>query len=279
MQPLLPVSTAHLFRPLHDQLIALLRGLGPDDWTKPTVCKGWAVRDIASHLLDVEIRRLSFSRDGYDPPRPESPITSNSDLVQFLNRLNADWITASRRISPGVLVDLLTLTGPLVAAHFESLDMNAPARFPVGWAGEAVSANWFDVGREYTEWWHHQQQIRDAVGAPPLTSRYWLHPALDVFIRVLPHTYRDTSANPGETVQFVITGEAGDNWALVRRDRDWQLFAGTAPDPVCHITMNQDSAWRLFTKGLSPDEAARRIGIEGAGHLGIPCLRALAVMA
>src|SRR5207248_9929338 len=105
----------------------LLRRLGPDDWTRPTVCKGWAVRDIASHLLDVEIRRLSFSRDRYDPPRPESPVTSNSDLVQFLNRLNADWIRAAGRISPGVLLDLLSFMGPLVAAHVESLDMNATA--------------------------------------------------------------------------------------------------------------------------------------------------------
>ena len=30
---------------------------------------------------------------------------------------------------------------------------------------------------------------------------------------------------------------------------------------------------------IDPDEAARRIRIEGADNLGIPCLRALAVMA
>ena len=33
-------------------------------------------------------------------------------------------------------------------------------------AGEAVSANWFDVAREFTERWHHQQQIRLAIGGP-----------------------------------------------------------------------------------------------------------------
>jgi hypothetical protein len=123
------------------------------------------VRDIALHLLDVDIRRLSFARDGGDLPQPGSAIESYSDLVKFLNRLNADWVSAGRRISSRLPIELLGLTGPLVAEHVASLDMQAVARFPVAWAGEQVSLNWFDVGRDYTERWHHQQQIRDAVNA------------------------------------------------------------------------------------------------------------------
>jgi hypothetical protein len=33
----------------------------------------------------------------------------------------------------------------------------------VAWAGEAESKNWFHVARDYSEKWHHQQQIREAV--------------------------------------------------------------------------------------------------------------------
>ena len=54
-------------------------------------------------------------------------------------------------------------------------DPDAPAVFSVAWAGEDKSAHWFDVAREYTEKWHHQQQIRDAVGRPDLASRRHLH--------------------------------------------------------------------------------------------------------
>src|SRR6266851_4585015 len=162
MYPLGPIETVTLFPPLHEELMRLLRNLSPEDWQRPTVCTGWMVRDIAAHLLDGDLRRLSFTRDGVFPPPPPAPIQSHQDLVGFLNGLNAEWVRAARRMSPRVLVDLLELTGPQVSAYFASLHPDGEAAFSVGWAGEPVSANWFDTAREYTERWHHQQQIRDA---------------------------------------------------------------------------------------------------------------------
>ena len=79
----------------------------------------------------------------------------------------------------------------MVVELFRSIDPFAPAHWAVAWAGEEPSAHWFDVGRDYTERWLHQQQIRDAVGAPPLTGREWLHPVLDLFVRARPVAYRD----------------------------------------------------------------------------------------
>ena len=73
------------------------------------------------------------------------------------------------------MIDLLAVTGPQDAAYQGSLDPHAPALFNVAWAGEQTSPNWFDIGQEYTERWHQQEQIREAVGAPGLTARRWLH--------------------------------------------------------------------------------------------------------
>jgi hypothetical protein len=114
-------------------------------------------------------------------------------------------LTATRLL----LLELLAFTGPRVAELFGSLDPDGPAQFAVAWAGESHSANWFDIGREYTERWRHQQQIREAVGAEDLTARRWLHPALDLFVRALPHTYRAVAAAQGEAVVLQIEGEAG----------------------------------------------------------------------
>ena len=33
------------------RMAALLAGLGPDDWPKPTDCPGWTVRDLAGHVV------------------------------------------------------------------------------------------------------------------------------------------------------------------------------------------------------------------------------------
>ena len=273
-----PVFLLDRFVRLHTELMSLLRDLSPADWSRPTACALWSVKDIAAHLLDSSIRRLSFGRDGL-PSAPDTPISSYADLVQHLNRLNAEWVTACRRLSPQNLMDLLDFTAAQVHVFFESLDPYTPALFPVAWAGEDVSPNWFDIGREYTERWLHQQQIREAVGAPGLTSREWLHPTLDVFVRALPFTYREVVAVPGRSVRFEILGEAGGVWTLVRGNTAWDLFSGGGSDPDALVTLDGETAWKLFSKGLDRESARKRVRIAGDRLLGEPVLGSLAVMA
>jgi uncharacterized protein (TIGR03083 family) len=277
-RPVGPVNLADRFAPLDAELIALLRRLGPDDWGRPTACALWTVKDIAAHLLDGNLRRLSFQRDGL-PAEPDVPIHGYRDLVRYLDRLNAEWVSAARRISPPLLIDLLEHTGRQVAELFGRLDPDAPALFPVAWAGEAQSANWFDVGREYSERWLHQQQIRDAIGAPGLSSREWMHPVLDLFFRALPHRYRDVAAEPGTELYLAVEGAAGGDWTLRREARGWRLYIGASRAPAAGVRMDQDTAWRLFSKGLGPAEARERVTIEGDQALGSVVLGALAVMA
>jgi uncharacterized protein (TIGR03083 family) len=278
LMPMQPVFLLDRFVRLHTELISLLRGLEPDDWSRPTACALWSVKDIAAHLLDSSIRRLSFGRDRL-PSTPDTPISSYPDLVRYLNRLNAEWVTASRRLSPQVLVDLLDFTAGQVHAFFRTLDPHTPALFPVAWAGEDVSPNWFDIGREYTERWLHQQQIREAVGAPGLTAREWLHPTLDVFVRALPFTYRLVEAPPGRSVRFEIRGEAGGVWTLVRGATGWDLFHGSTSTADAAVSLDQDTAWKLFSKGLDRESAQTRVRIQGERLLGEPVLGSLAVMA
>ena len=141
-----PVFLLDRFVRLHTELMSLLRNLSPADWSRPTACALWSVKDIAAHLLDSSIRRLSFGRDGLQSA-PDTPISSYADLVSYLNRLNAEWVTACRRLSPQNLMDFLDFTAAQVHVFFESLDPYAPALFPGAWAGEDVSPNWFDIGR------------------------------------------------------------------------------------------------------------------------------------
>jgi uncharacterized protein (TIGR03083 family) len=279
MKPVEPIFVTELFCQIHGELLSLLRNLSGEDWDKPTAARLWAVRDIAAHLLDGDIRRLSYQRDKAPMVPPETPIENYRDLVNFLNQLNADWVRAARRISPRLLIEFLEVTGAQVCELFKSLDPFAPALFGVAWAGEQESQNWFDVARDYTEKWHHQQQIRDAVGAPALTDRRWLFPVLDTFLRGLPHTYRETQADDGSDVVFIIAGEAGGAWTLKREGGAWGLYTGESDSSVCEVRMDHDAAWRLLTKGLSREEAEARIEIAGDDRLGKPILGMLAVMA
>jgi uncharacterized protein (TIGR03083 family) len=277
IRPVEPVYLLERFPPLHRELMTLLRGLTPVDWSRATTCAAWSVKDIVAHLLDTGLRRLSLDRDRFAPPAAE--ISSYADLVAYLNRLNAEWVTAACRLSPQVLMDLMDRMSAQLHQYFAALEPHAPARFGVAWAGDHVSPVWFDIGREYTERWLHQQQIREAVGAPGLVAREWLHPALNIFMRALPHTYRATSAEPGRSIHFAITGEAGGDWTLRREPAGWSLFSGRDDASAARVTLDQETAWKLLSKGLPREAARHRVRIEGDARLGDPVLGALAVMA
>src|SRR5258708_7366525 len=176
-----PILTAHLFPKIEEMLVALLRSLAADDWERQTIAPKWKVKDVAAHLLDTQLRRLSIARDGYLPPAP--PIT---DLVAFIDRLNQEGVMLYRRLSPPILLSLMELASRQSAEYHISVHPFSPALFSVSWAGEAVSLNWFDTAREFTERWHHQQQIRLAVGRPGIETRELYHPVLDCFLRALP---------------------------------------------------------------------------------------------
>ena len=280
LRPVEPITTVDLFPALHTELLTLLRHLEPQDWFKPTVAVPWSVKDMVAHVLDTDMRRLSSQRDGFTPPATEPmPVTTYRDLVRVLDQLNAEWVRAARRLSPQLLIELLGLIGPQVHHLFTTLDPLAPARASVAWAGETSSLNWFDIAREYTEKWHHQQHIRAAVGASLLTSRRWLYPALDTFLRGLPYTYRDVPAAEGTDLVISISGEAGGDWTLSKHSHSWQLYQGAMDEPDTRVQLDQDTAWRLFTKGMTPADARPHLMTEGDERLGVQLLSLLAIMA
>jgi uncharacterized protein (TIGR03083 family) len=241
----------------------LLRSLAREDWLRPTLAREWTVREIVAHILDGQVRRLSFQRDHHPMTPPGRLVAGYSDLVKFLNELNADWIRAARRMSPQVLVQFLEVTGLQVAELFESLDPHGPAFFPVAWADESESENWFDIGREYTEWWHHQVQIRDAVGAPALADREWLHPVLELSMKAFCRTFKDAHAVPETAFVIHVTGDAGGTWSVVAASEGWSVFRGETPHAAARASCDGDTAWRLFFNALSEEEARLRIRAEG----------------
>jgi len=246
-----PILTAHLFAPLNDDLVTLLRGLSADEWNAPTVAGAWTVKDVAAHLLDTTLRRLSMHRDAHTPPPRD--VTSVSALV---NDLNAEGVSFARRLSPEMLVDMHERYGAQLAEFFVTLDPFAYAKWGVSWAGEDRSPMWFDVARELTEKWHHQQQIRDAAGRAPLYERY-LAPVIATFMHALPFTYRGVDAS-------VVVRIDDAAWSLVQG----VLYEGEAETADVRVTLTGDRAWRLFTR----QKIDADVVIEGDARCAAPLL-------
>jgi uncharacterized protein (TIGR03083 family) len=273
-----PIPTVHLFPKLDQKLIELLKSLSPEDWSRPTVAKLWTIKDIATHLLDGNIRMLSIARDNFFGETP-GKFSSYQDLVDFLNRLNADWVKATKRMSPSVLVELLEITGKEFSTFVAQLDPFKKAMFSVAWAGEEVSLNWFHIAREYTEKWHHQQQIREAVNKQGIMSREFYYPLIDTFMQALPHTYRQVNGTPGQAIQITVTSEAGGDWFLYCAGSGWILQKDRPAQTDSTVTIDPDTAWKLFTKALTGSEAEKKINFMGDQSLGKPILSMLSVMA
>jgi uncharacterized protein (TIGR03083 family) len=273
----IPIQTLHLFPKLDENLIEVLRELTPEEWFKPTLARQWCVKDIAAHLLDGNIRTVAMLRDRHFGENP-GDINTYQDLVNYLNRLNADWVAAMKRVSPTVLIELLELTGKSYYEALASLDPFKPSLFSVAWAGQHESPNWFHIAREYTEKWHHQQQIREAVNKPGIMSREFFFPLVDTFMQALPHTYRNTNAAENTGITVTVSGETGGSWHLVRTADQWQ-FAEPAINPQTEIILDPDTAWKLFTKGITAAEAKQNIRVTGNSTLAEPIFSMLAVMA
>ena len=209
-----PILCAPLLRKVDRELLHLLSSLTEEEWGYRTVSPRWEVRDVAAHLLDTALRKLSMVRDGWFAEKqiPQTP----QEVVSLVNRLNQEGVSVFRRLSPSVLIELMKTACEKSADFHESLDPFARATFNVSWAGEETSANWFDTARELTERWHHQQQIRLATGRPGIQTRELYHPVLDCFIRGLPYAYRHMDAPSGTNLLLEIAGECGGLWALSR---------------------------------------------------------------
>jgi Mycothiol maleylpyruvate isomerase N-terminal domain len=275
----IPINTVHLFPVLDKLLIELLKSLTIEEWHCPTIAKQWTVKDIASHLLDGNLRTLSILRDHYFGD-PASNIHTYTELVAYLNQLNMSWTAATKRLSPQVLIELLEITGKQFHEQLESLAPFDTAVFSVAWAGQQQSENWFHIAREYTEKFIHQQQIREAVGKQALLIKKLFYPFIDTFMYGLPHTYRNVHADTGTAITIKILTDIGGEWHLIKTDTSWELIKSRPHRPSeAIVSIDPDTAWKIFSKGISPEQAYDKVEIYGDRQLAEVALQMVSVMA
>lgn len=280
-----PIFTARLFPPLEAKLIELLRRLSPEDWEKQTLAPKWKVKDVAAHLLDTQTRGLAAARRGYKPKNSKK--LTPEKLLALINTLNAEGVRQYSVLPPDELISKMAAASRELAEYMQALDPFAPAIFPVSWAGDEESPNWFHIAREFTERWHHQQQIRVAVNELDkldkpdkrgIMVREFYFPVLDCFMRALPHTYRGVEARPGSLARFTISGDCGGDWYLLRENDAWRLIASPVGRLISESTIPQEIAWRIFTKGIASEDARTQVHASGDESIGLHILKMISIV-
>ena len=258
------IDTIELFPVINDNLIALLKSLNINDFNKSTHFSNWKVKDICAHLLDTSLRKLSSERDGYTSAE-KVDIKSYEELISHITNIADRWAIALSGLSPQIIIELIVKYQNELYEYLKMLDPYGESHFPVSWAGEEKSYNWFDIAREYTERWHHQMQIREAVSKEPLYERELYYPVLDTFMQALPYHFRNIEKDNGYILCVTITGTAGGKWYL-----EWNAGLDLVKTPKgsvqTELIIEQDNAWKIFTRWS--DRSVYKINVHGDESLG-----------
>ncbi len=271
-----PIAVLAPWRAVNGALLELLRGFSDEDWRRPTVHRDRDVKDLTAHLLHGSLRRVSAMRDRYSATMV--PIHGLRDLIAFVQEDNRLFMNGMKRMAPALLIELLARYDPIMLTLFEEVDPEAPG-LGVAWAGEWDSKQWFDTAREYTEKWHHQQQLRDATGRAPLYDFELFAPVLETFARGLPFAYRELESPEGTALAIRTTGAAQLGWTLRRQNRAWTLWRGADSAAANSLSLPSEMAWRLWTKGLDRETARAQIQMQGDNEFIEPILNFVAILA
>ena len=255
-----PHAYAALFAVERDRLSDLLAGLPGADWQRPSPCPGWSILGLCRHLLGDDFGLLARHRDGHYGTLPPAGATE-SEFVAWLDEMQAEWVGASRRLSPRLTTDLLRWTGPQIAGTFRREDPRARTA-SVSWAGPGPVPAWLDQARELSEYWIHRQQLLQGLGRPSDLRADLAGPVLDGLRWAYPYRLAQAPSQPGDTVTLAVTGSVTMTWHLVATGAGWRFAHQPGTRTVASLAMSTEDAWRLLTNNLP---AGRRSGLGASG--------------
>lgn len=191
-------------------LLGFLAGVGDDDWSKPTVCTGWSVKDVLAHMVEGELnvgrvyrgeaRELGFvdPEEGVARWRPLPGPAVRAALWQHG--------TATQRV-----LDAMTDEA-----------WHAPIRaFGCREIRQLVRLHLFDLAV-------HGHDLTDALGASPVWGDR-LPFAVEFVVRAAPFTLTRLGATPTGALRVEVDGRS---WVVDGRDGAWRLTEAGAPATV-----------------------------------------------
>ena len=271
------IDTRILFSEITELLFSLLHSLSPENWNAKTCYPNWTVKDIVTHLFQTGSSRLSRQRDLYPTDQRPAPLDF-AELSKLIDQSNSSWTSLLGGISPKLLLDLLEITEHQLSDFIRKQNLDGDAFYSVAWAGEIQSANWFDLAREYTERWHHQEQIREALNAPSIAIPKYLSPVINILMHSVPYWYKDVHALAGTRLCIEVTGDSGGIWILERKKKNWEFIEDRNISCNEKIMLSDDTTWKFLMRAIPRNTVNDLIHFSSSSPLCTNFLEVKAIM-
>lgn len=241
-------AVAPLFELERDRLLDLLQDLDEEGWQCPSLCPGWSVLDLVSHLLGNDLGLLSRRRDDYTGTTSPAGL-SEGEFIDWLDALQMEWVRAARQISPRLVVELLEWTGPRIVEVLGGEDLDERVA-RVSWAGTEAAPRWLDQLRELSEYWIHRQQLREAVRRPVDLDPMLLRPILQGLRWAFPYRLTQAGVELDGAIQISVGEPIDEQWILIAADGVWGFSGSSHHHVATNVSLTGDTAWRLLTNNL-----------------------------
>ena len=187
-----------------DAVLQLLRGLGPDDWHRQTVCQLWDVRAMAGHMLGMAEAQASIRQFLHDF-RSANKRKSGA----MVDAMTATQVHERTQLSTADLLDRFAVAAPRAVRARRRVPslMRSKARFKQDPPFETERWRYgFLVDTIFTrDPWIHRADISRAIGREPVLTRE--HDG-----RVVANVVAEWAGRHGQPFTLRLTGPAGGSW-------------------------------------------------------------------
>jgi uncharacterized protein (TIGR03083 family) len=237
-------------------LAELLDPLTEEEWSLPSPCPGWTVKDVAAHVIGTEL-----TLEGQSSPALTDTLRSGAHIRNDIGAINEAWVDSFRsRPGPEVARTLREVTARRAAA----LEAMSPEEFDAdSWtpAGPGSYGRFMQI-RVY-DCWVHEQDIRSALGRPGHLSGPAAEQSLDEVTRAAGYIVGKKAGAPqGSSVEIELTGPTSGRIAVAIEGRAAVVPELTGP-PTAGVRMPFDTFMAMASGRVPADPQAAGVELSG----------------
>ena len=257
---MIPTRLIELMNLSIDAVPVAFDGLTDEQWSTPTDCPGWDVKDNLSHIVSTELFLLGRGSTSHQAPKFEyvkNPIGEMNENEIDVRRplagatVYAEWVEVAR--------DRKHQLATADESYFDT-----PWMMPTGQGtlGEFLAIRVLDL-------WVHEQDVRRALGRPGHEGGPVAEHTIDRLIRTLPIVVGKRAATPeGDTVTFELNGPVVRTIPITVVNGRAAIVEQAPSSSRTTIEMDSSTFLALATGRGAPSAWTSKVHVSGDHELG-----------